>query len=90
MAELLELCLEQNNEQKVSKDRMTQARYIMEVDEESFRSISAEDLFRIELKEMCTVLGELVAAVGLQRYRFVERQKHGKPGGVHAIRLCQH
>jgi len=77
MAELLELCLVQNNEQKVSKDRMTQARYIMEVDEESFRSISAEDLFRIELKEMYTVLGELVAAVGLQRYRFVERQKHG-------------
>jgi hypothetical protein len=79
MAELLEVCLIQNDEQKVSKDRMTQARYIMEVDEDSFRSISPEDLFRIESKELDSVLGELVAAVGLQRFRFVARQTNGKP-----------
>jgi hypothetical protein len=82
MAELLEVCLKQNDEQKVSKDRMTQARYIMEVDEDSFRSVSPEDLFRIESQEMDSVLGELVAAVGLQRFRFVARQTNGKPSIV--------
>uniref|UniRef100_A0A7S1VM81 Uncharacterized protein n=1 Tax=Grammatophora oceanica TaxID=210454 RepID=A0A7S1VM81_9STRA len=78
MAELLELALTATpSEQRASKDRMTQARYIMEVDEESFRQISPEDLFRIESKETDVILGELVSAVGLQRFRFVERQNLG-------------
>jgi hypothetical protein len=78
MAELLEVFLVQHESQKVSNERMIQARYIMEIDQDAFRSISAEDLFRIESKEMYSILGELVAAVGLQRFRFVERQSNGK------------
>jgi hypothetical protein len=78
LAELLELCLAGSNDRKVSKDRMTQARYIMEVDENSFRSISSDDLYRIERTEMDAILSELVSAVGLQRFRFVERQSNGK------------
>lgn len=77
MAELFDDCIRDNQEGKVSKDRMSQARYIMEVDEDAFRSITAEDLYRIELKEMEDVLGELVSAVGLQRFRFSERQANG-------------
>lgn len=77
MAELLEVCLVHHGSNKVSNERMTQARYIMEIDEEAFRSVSAEDLFRIESKEMYSILGELVAAVGLQRFRFIERQSNG-------------
>lgn len=80
MAELLEVCIRENGEGKVSKARMTQARYIMEVDEDAFRSITAEDLFRIEAKEMEDVLTELITAVGLQRIRFTERQAKGDHG----------
>jgi len=80
MAELLEVCIRTNKEAKVSKERMTQARYIMEVDEDAFRSITAEDLFRIEAKEMEDVLTELITAVGLQRIRFSERQAKGDHG----------
>lgn len=77
MAEFLDVCIPVDAEHRVSKERMTQARYIMEVDEDAFRSISAEDLYRIEAKEMEAVLGELVIAVGLQRFRYSERQAKG-------------
>jgi len=80
MAELLEVCIKENGEEKVSKERMTQARYIMEVGEDAFRSITPEDLFRIEVKEMEDVLAELVTGVGLQRFRFSERQAKGDHG----------
>ena len=77
MAELIDNCVQGNHESRVSDERMTQARYIMEVEEEIFRTITAEDLYRIEAKEMQDVLGELVSAVGLQRFRFSERQAKG-------------
>jgi hypothetical protein len=77
MAELVDDCIRENTSGRVSHERMTQARYIMEVEEEVFRSITADDLYRIEVKEMQDVLGELVSAVGLQRFRFSERQAKG-------------
>ena len=77
MAELVDESIRENTTGRVSNERMTQARYIMEVEEEVFRSITAEDLYRIEVKEMQEVLGELVSAVGLQRFRFSERQAKG-------------
>jgi hypothetical protein len=77
MAELVDESIRENTTGRVSNERMTQARYIMEVEEEVFRSITAEDLYRIEVKEMQDVLGELVSAVGLQRFRFSERQAKG-------------
>jgi hypothetical protein len=59
---------------------MTQVRYIMQVDDEaSFRSnISPQTLISIESKEMDAILEELISAIGLQRFRFVERQTNGK------------
>lgn len=77
MAELIDNCIQGNNESRVSDERMTQARYIMEVEEEIFRTITAEDLYRIEVKEMQDVLDELVSAIGLQRFRYSERQAKG-------------
>ncbi len=62
----------------MTTDRMTQTRYIMEVDETKFQSISVADLERIESKEMEAIVQELVSAIGLQRFRFTERQANGK------------
>lgn len=62
----------------ISEERMTQVRYIMQVDEASFRNnISVEQLVLIESKEMACILEELVSAIGLQRFRFMDRQANG-------------
>lgn len=75
VAELTEKILETR---KMTKDRMTQTRYIMEVDETTFQTISVQDLQRIDSKEMDAIVQELVTAIGLQRFRFAERQTDGK------------
>lgn len=75
VAELMERVLETRD---MTMDRMTQTRYIMEVDETTFQSISVEDLQRIESKEMNAIEQELVSAIGLQRFRFAERQTNGE------------
>jgi hypothetical protein len=75
VAELMERVLDTK---ELSMDRMTQTRYIMEVDEATFQSISVADLQRIESKEMNAIVEELVSAIGLQRFRFAERQTNGK------------
>jgi hypothetical protein len=75
VAELMEIVLVRRG---MTKDRMTQTRYIMEVDEATFQSISVGDLQRIETKEMDAIVQELVSAIGLQRFRFAERQTNGK------------
>lgn len=79
MAELLSDGLDKKDKD-ATKERMAQARYIMEVDEVAFQSISPADLFRIESTEMDAIINELVAAVGLQRFRFVQRQANGDYG----------
>ena len=40
MAELIDNCIDGNGKDRVTHERMTQARYIMEVDEEIFRTIT--------------------------------------------------
>lgn len=75
VAELMERVLDTK---ELSMGRMTQTRYIMEVDEATFQSISVADLQRIESKEMNAIVEELVSAIGLQRFRFAERQTSGK------------
>jgi len=75
VAELMEMVLETRD---MCKDRMTQTQYIMEVDEITFQAISVQDLQRIESKEMGAIVKELVSAIGLQRFRFAERQTNGK------------
>jgi hypothetical protein len=78
LAELIEAVVERHQAPIVSDERMTQVRYIMQVDEVSFRSnITKEHLVTIESKEMVSILEELVSAIGLQRFRFMDRQKGG-------------
>lgn len=79
LAEFIESVMERHQILEVSIPRMTQVRYIMQVDEASFRSsITPEQLLTIESKEMALILEELVSAVGLQRFRFADRQASGK------------
>lgn len=80
LAEFMESVMERHQVVAVSDRRMNQVRYIMqvEIDEEFFRSnITAEQLVTIESKEMAVILEELVSSVGLQRFRFVDRQAKG-------------
>ena len=87
LAELLESALERHHKtttavasssHEQSRSMLTQVRYIMQVDEDSFRSnITADQLLAIESKEMAVILEEFVSSVGLQRFRFSDRQASG-------------
>lgn len=78
LAETIEAAILKHHAPVVTEERMTQVRYIMQVDEASFRSsISPEQIVTIETKEMDSILDELILAVGLQRFRFVDRQNNG-------------
>jgi hypothetical protein len=80
LAEFIEAVLQRHRSPNVSDEHMTQVRYIMQVDDEaSFKSnISPLILMSIESKEMDTILEELISAIGLQRFRFIQRQNNGK------------
>jgi hypothetical protein len=79
LADLIENVMERHQVATVSERRMTQVRYIMQVaDEVDFKQrIKAADLIQIESKEMAAILEDLVSAIGLQRFRFSERQAKG-------------
>lgn len=79
LAELLESLVLQARDKPVTEERMRQVRYILGVDEISFESrFSPDQLMTIEAKEMESIVEELVSAIGLQRFRFVERQQSGE------------
>lgn len=79
LAEFMESVMERHQVVTVSEQRMTQVRYIMQVDEDSFRThITAEQLVAIESKEMALILEDLTSAIGLQRFRFADRQMNGE------------
>ncbi|CAJ1931516.1 unnamed protein product [Cylindrotheca closterium] len=78
LAELIEGVVNKHQDLTVSNEHMSQVRYIMQVDEASFRShITKEQLITIESKEMLSILEELNSAIGLQRFRFIDRQNSG-------------
>ncbi len=92
LAEFMECVMERHQVVAVSKQRMTQVRYIMQVDEDSFRThITAEQLVAIESKEMAVILDELVSSIGLQRFRFADRQTNGTqkvcPGSLSTLEI---
>ena len=80
LAELVEACVSEDEDAPVVlEERMTQVRYLLQVDEVSFQSnFSAEQLNLIESKEMSAIVDDLVSAIGLQRFRFTERQNNGR------------
>jgi hypothetical protein len=78
LAELIEIVVPLSDEKVMSEGRMSQVRHILQVDDLEFRSkFSPEQLKLIEFREMGAIVNELVSAVSLQRFRFVERQKNG-------------
>jgi hypothetical protein len=78
LADFIESVVDRQQNPAVTEERMTQVRYIMQVDEAAFRStITREQLVLIESKEMASILEELVSAIGLQRFRFTDRQSKG-------------
>lgn len=79
LAEFIEASVSEDEDAPVVlEERMTQVRYLLQVDEVSFQSnFSADQLNMIESKEMSAIVDELVSAIGLQRFRFTERQNNG-------------
>ena len=80
LAEFIEASVSENKEvPTVLEERMTQVRYLLQVDEASFQSnFSADQLNLIEMKEMSAIVDDLVSSIGLQRVRCTERQNTGK------------
>lgn len=63
------------DEKVMSTGRMNQVRHILGVDEFEFKSqFSGQQLKAIESREMAIIADEVVSGVGLQRFRFVERE----------------
>lgn len=78
LADLFEELIVKAHQKPASEVRMNQVRYIIQVDESTFKSqFTPEQLKTIESKEMESILGDLLSAVSLQRFRFSERQKSG-------------
>jgi hypothetical protein len=78
LAELIESTVLMSDEKVMSPGRMNQVRHILQVDEVSFQAqFTAQQLKSIESHEMSSIVDELVSAVALQRFRFVERQNRG-------------
>ncbi|KAG7342510.1 hypothetical protein IV203_007603 [Nitzschia inconspicua] len=71
----------------VSDRRFQQTRLIMGVtDEASFRaSITSQQLYSIESKELVGIWEELASAIALQRFRFVDRQARGDWSVCHCL-----
>jgi hypothetical protein len=88
LAQLVETLVAEAVQTPVPFDRMNQVRHIIQVDESSFQSrFSLDQLKVIEIKEMEAIVGDLVSAVGLQRFRFIMRQNAGT-WTASSIRLC--
>lgn len=77
-ADLLETTIPTSDDRVMSRVRMNQVKYILGVDDETFKTkFSPHQLKLIESSEMASIVDELASAIGLQRFRFVERQKAG-------------
>lgn len=78
LAEFIELTVPLVDSKVMSQGRMDQVRHLLQVDEETFRGrFTPEQLKTVESKEMGGIVEELVTAIGLQRFRFTDRQNKG-------------
>lgn len=78
LAELIEASVQIPDEKVMSHGRMSQVRHIIQVDETSFQAqFTPQQLKTIESHEMASIVDELMSAIGLQRFRFAERQSKG-------------
>ena len=78
LAELIETTILMSDEKVMSTGRMNQVRYIIQVDKVSFQAeFSSQQLKLVESREMALIVDELMSAIGLQRFRFTDRQNKG-------------
>ena len=78
LAELIEATVQISDDKVMSPGRMSQVRHIIQVDEASFQAqFTPQQLKTIESHEMASIVDELMSAIGLQRFRFTERQSNG-------------
>jgi hypothetical protein len=78
LADLIETTVHISDEKVMSTGRMNQVRHIIHVDELSFQAqFTPLQLKLIESHEMALIVDELLSAIGLQRFRFAERQDIG-------------
>lgn len=79
LAEFIETTVLVSDDKVMAEGRMHQVRHILGVDEDSFKSqFTPQQLKTIESREMALIVDELISGVGLQRFRFTDRQNSGK------------
>lgn len=91
LAELIEATVQISDDKVISPGRMSQVRHIIQVDEISFQAqFTPQQLKTIESHEMATIVEDLISAIGLQRFRFTERQENGTSfAGLHRPQLFE-
>ena len=78
LAEFVESIAIVSDEKIKSSGRMSQVRHIIQPDVASFQSqVTGQQLKVIESREMLAIVDDLMSAIGLQRFRFIERQTKG-------------
>lgn len=78
LAEFVESTAIISDEKISSSGRLSQVRHIIQPDVASFQTqVTGRQLKIIESREMLTIVNELMSAIGLQRFRFIERQAKG-------------
>ena len=88
LAETIEMVARVAAEELATNGHMEQTRYIFGADEGSFGAqVLREQRITIDAREMAPIVQELVSAVGLQSFRFTERQSLGKAGSVSSLKV---
>ena len=84
LAEVIEMVAWEATNGLTSDDQMEQVRCILGVDKESIGAhFDRNQPSASNAHEMAPIVQDLVSAVGLQRFRFTERQNAGKMGIIH-------
>lgn len=78
LADFVEATAVISDEKIMSIGRMSQVRHVIQPDVASFETqVTGQQLKVIESREMSSIIDDLISAIGLQRFRFVERQNKG-------------
>jgi hypothetical protein len=78
LAEFVESTAIVSDEKVSSSGRLSQVRHIIQPDVASFQTqVTGQQLKVIESREMLAIVDDLMSAIGLQRFRFIDRQAKG-------------
>jgi hypothetical protein len=78
LADFVESIVMVSDEKISSAGRLSQVRHIIQPDVASFQTqVTGQQLKIIESREMLLIVDDLASAIGLQRFRFMERQAKG-------------